>query len=85
VHEADPADKRFDAPAATGLDILIRGLTLTSDADEATLTATNQLLDRRYECLRQHLLTGRPPSWGRESVAIPDSHPAQGDHGLVQA
>lgn len=34
VHEADPADDRYDAPAATGLDVLIRGLTLTGGSDE---------------------------------------------------
>ena len=30
VHEADLADERFDAPEARGLDVLIRGLSMTS-------------------------------------------------------
>ena len=29
VHEADLADERYDAPEARGLDVLIRGLSLT--------------------------------------------------------
>jgi hypothetical protein len=62
VHEADLADETFDAPAAAGLDILIRGLTLTSGSDLATLTITDRLFDGLYEHIRQHLLSGRPPS-----------------------
>jgi hypothetical protein len=62
VHEADLADDTFDAPAATGLDVLIRGLTLTSDSDHVTLTLTDRLFDGLYEHIRRHLLTGRPPA-----------------------
>jgi hypothetical protein len=62
VHEADLADDRYDAPAAAGLDVLIRGLTLTSPADEATLVITDQLFDGLYEHTRRQLMTGRPPT-----------------------
>jgi hypothetical protein len=62
VHEADLGDERFDAPAAAGLDVLIRGLTLVNDTDEATLTVTDRLFDGLYEQIRQHLLSGRPPA-----------------------
>lgn len=36
VHEADLADDTFNAPVAAGLDVIIRGLTLTSSSDLAT-------------------------------------------------
>jgi hypothetical protein len=62
VHEADLADERYDAPAAAGLDILIRGLTLTSQSDHDTLATTGPLFDGLYEHTRRQLLTGRPPA-----------------------
>jgi hypothetical protein len=62
VHQADLADDLYDTPAAYGLDILIRGLTATSDNDDATLTVTDRLFDGLYEHTRQHLLLGRPPA-----------------------
>lgn len=62
IHEADLADDRFDAPAAAGLDILIRGLTLTSGSDDGTLAVTGRLFDGLYEHTRRHLMTGRPPA-----------------------
>ena len=62
VHQADLADDTFDAPAATGLDILIRGLSLTRPDDHATLTITDPLFDGLYEHIRRYLLTGRPPA-----------------------
>jgi len=62
VHEADLADERYDAPAAPGLDVLIRGLTLTSGSDHDTLTVTDRLFDGLYEHTRRQLLTGRPPA-----------------------
>jgi hypothetical protein len=61
VHEADLHDEAFDAPEAAGLDVLITGLTLTSPDDHATLAFTHQLFDGLYECVRQRLITGRPP------------------------
>src|SRR5215472_9826120 len=62
VHEADLADERYDAPAAAGLDILIRGLTLTSGSDDETLAVTGRLFDGLYEHTRRQLMTGRPPA-----------------------
>jgi len=62
VHEADLADDTYDAPAAAGLDVLIRGLTLTNASDHDTLAITDPLFDGLYEHIRQRLLTGRPPA-----------------------
>jgi hypothetical protein len=62
VHEADLADDTFDAPIAAGLDVLIRGLTLTSDSDQDTLAVTRRLFDGLYEHIHRRLLTGRPPT-----------------------
>jgi hypothetical protein len=62
VHEADLADERYDAPAAAGLDVLIRGLTLTSESDHDTLAITGRLFDGLYEHTRRQLMTGRPPA-----------------------
>jgi hypothetical protein len=62
VHEADLADDRYDAPAAAGLDVLIRGLSLTSRSDHDTLTVTDRLFDGLYEHTRRKLITGRPPA-----------------------
>jgi hypothetical protein len=62
VHEADLADERYDAPAAAGLDVLIRGLTLTSGSDDDTLAITDRLFDGLYEHTRRQLMTGRPPA-----------------------
>jgi len=62
VHEADLADDRYDAPAAAGLDVLIRGLTLTSGSDHDTLLVTDRLFDGLYEHTRRQLMTARPPA-----------------------
>lgn len=62
VHEADLGDEQFDAPVAAGLDVLIRGLSLTSPSDHDTLTVTDQLFDGLYEHTRRRLLTARPPA-----------------------
>jgi hypothetical protein len=62
VHEADLTDDRYDAPAAAGLDVLIRGLSLTSRSDHDTLDITDRLFDGLYEHTRRQLLTGRPPA-----------------------
>lgn len=62
VHEADLADERYDAPAAAGLDVLIRGLALTSTSDHDTLGITDRIFDGLYEYTRRQLITGRPPA-----------------------
>jgi hypothetical protein len=62
VHEADLADERYDAPTAAGLDVLIRGLTLSSESDHGTLAITDRLFDGLYEHTRRQLMTGRPPA-----------------------
>lgn len=62
IHEADLTDDRYDAPVAPGLDVLIRGLTLTSDSDADTLAITDKLFDGLYEHTRRQLMTGRPPA-----------------------
>jgi hypothetical protein len=66
VHEADLADDLFDAPSAHGLDVLIRGLAMTSESDQATLAITHRLFDGLYAYQRQRLLIGRTPSEGVE-------------------
>jgi hypothetical protein len=61
VHDADLEDERYSAPEASGLDVLIRGLSLTVD-DERLLALTAPLFDGLYEYKRQALLLGRKPS-----------------------
>jgi hypothetical protein len=62
VHQADLGDDRFDAPTAAGLDVLIRGVSLTSASDLDTLSVTDKLFDGLYEYTRRQLIIGRPPS-----------------------
>jgi hypothetical protein len=61
VHEADLADERYDAAEAPGLDVLLRGLSMTND-DEQLLALTAPLFDGLYEYKRRALLSGREPS-----------------------
>ena len=61
VHEADLADERFDAPEASGLDVLLRGLSMVRDDDEL-LALSGPLFDGLYEYRKRALLTGREPS-----------------------
>ena len=61
VHEADLADERFDAPEAAGLDVLLRGLSMTQE-DEEVLAITAPLFDGLYEYHRRAMLLGREPS-----------------------
>jgi hypothetical protein len=61
VHEADLADERYDAAEAPGLDVLLRGLSMTHD-DEQLLALTAPLFDALYEYKRRALLSGREPS-----------------------
>jgi hypothetical protein len=62
VHEADLGDERYDAPEAPGLDVLLRGLSMTHDADEDLLVLTAPLFDGLYEFKKRALLLGREPS-----------------------
>jgi hypothetical protein len=61
VHEADLADERYDAAEAPGLDVLLRGLSMTHE-DEQLLALTAPLFDALYEYKRRALLSGREPS-----------------------
>jgi hypothetical protein len=61
VHEADLADELYDAPEAPGLDVLLRGLSLTHNDDEL-LTLSAPLFDGLYEFKKRALLLGREPS-----------------------
>jgi hypothetical protein len=54
VHEADLADDRFDFPAAPGLDVLCRGLSMVLD-DGEMLAVTRPLFDGLYEYRRRLL------------------------------
>jgi hypothetical protein len=61
VHEADLADERYDAPEAAGLDVLLRGLSMTND-DETMLELTGPLFDGLYEFKKRALVLGREPA-----------------------
>lgn len=61
VHEADLADERYDAPEAAGLDVLIRGLSMTL-CDDDVLRVSARLFEGLYEYRRRALLLGREPS-----------------------
>jgi hypothetical protein len=52
VHEADLEDERYDAPEAAGLDVLIRGLSITRPDDDV-LALSGALYDGLYEYLRR--------------------------------
>ena len=60
VHEADLADDRFEAPEATGVDVVCRGLSMVR-ADEEILAVTGAMFDGLYEYRRRALLLGREP------------------------
>ena len=59
VHEADLGDDRFFAPAAPGLDLVTRGLSLVCGDDEA-LAVGMWIFDGLYEQSRQKLLRNSP-------------------------
>jgi hypothetical protein len=61
VHEADVADERFDAPAAHGLDVVCRGLSMVRD-DHEVLAVAASVFDGLYEFCRRAMLTGREPA-----------------------
>jgi hypothetical protein len=61
VHEADLDDERFDAPEAPGLDVVLRGLSMTG-TDAQTLAISGPVFDGLYEYHRRRLLLGREPA-----------------------
>jgi hypothetical protein len=61
VHEADLEDDRYDAPEAAGLDVVLRGLSMTCP-DDVILELTRPLFDGLYEYYRRGLLLGKEPS-----------------------
>jgi hypothetical protein len=61
VHEADLGDERYDAPEATGLDVLVRGLSMIQ-GDDDLLALAAPLFDGLYEYRKRAILLGREPS-----------------------
>jgi hypothetical protein len=61
VHAADLDDERYDAPEAAGLDVLIRGLSMTRD-DHRVLAVSDPLFDGLYAFKERALLLGREPT-----------------------
>jgi hypothetical protein len=61
VHEADLDDERFDAPAAAGLDVVLRGLSMVRD-DTAVLELTGPIFDGLYEYYQRAMILGRDPA-----------------------
>lgn len=61
VHEADLEDAVFDAPEAVGIDVVLRGLSLTQ-SDRAILDLTAPVFDGLYEYYRRAMLRGKDPS-----------------------
>jgi hypothetical protein len=61
VHVADLDDDRFDAPEAAGLDVLLRGLSMTG-TDEQTLAVSGPMFDALYEYHRRRTLLGHEPA-----------------------
>jgi hypothetical protein len=61
VHEADLDDQRYHAPEAAGLDMVLRGLSITR-SDHEILRLSGPVFDGIYEYCRRALLLGREPS-----------------------
>jgi len=61
VHEADLDDGRYDAPAAAGLDAVLRGLSMTG-TDQQTLAVGDAIFAGLYEFYRRSLILGRDPA-----------------------
>jgi hypothetical protein len=61
VHEADLDDERYDAPEASGVDVLLRGLSMVVD-DPRLLEVTAPLFDGLYEFRKRALMLGREPA-----------------------
>ena len=61
VHDADLGDELFGAPEAAGLDVLIRGLSMTVD-DARLLEITGPLFDGLYAFKQRAQVLGREPA-----------------------
>jgi hypothetical protein len=61
VHEADLRDDRYDVPEAAGLDVLIRGLSMTLD-DRALLEIGGPLFDGLYAFKQRAQMLGHEPA-----------------------
>jgi len=61
VHEADLDDERYHAPEAAGLDVILRGLSMTG-TDEQTIERGKAIFDGLYEYHRRRLTLGREPA-----------------------
>jgi hypothetical protein len=58
VHEADLEDDRYDAPEAPGLDVILRGLSMTQD-DDTVLAVSSPMFDGLFAYYRRSLLLGK--------------------------
>ncbi len=58
VHEADLEDDRYDAPEAPGLDVVLRGLSMTQD-DHEVLALTGPIFDALHAWFHRSLVQGR--------------------------
>ncbi|MFC3996207.1 chromate resistance protein ChrB domain-containing protein [Nocardiopsis sediminis] len=61
VHEGDLDDERYHAPEAPGLDVILRGLSMTG-TDEDTLRISAPIFDGLYAYIKRALLLGREPA-----------------------
>jgi hypothetical protein len=61
IHQADIEDDLFDAPEAAGLDVILRGLSMTVP-DHTTLHVTGPIFNGLYEYYRRALLGRITPS-----------------------
>jgi hypothetical protein len=61
VHDADLEDERFGAPEASGLDVLMRGLSMTL-ADADVLEVSGPLFDGLYAFKQRELRLDREPA-----------------------
>ncbi|MBA3783677.1 MAG: chromate resistance protein [Nocardioides sp.] len=58
IHEADLEDGRYDAPEAPGLDVVLRGLSMTQD-DPTVLGLTGPIFDGLYDYFRRSMILGK--------------------------
>lgn len=58
VHEADLEDDRYDAPEAPGLDIVLRGLSMTHD-DDTVLAISGPVFNGLFDYYRRSLILGK--------------------------